>query len=269
MDRVTVVIPTYKRDIKNALCSVLKQTYNNLEIIIVDDTPNQEKDYSEIDDRIIHIKNPKRLGPTASRNIGIKEATGKYIAFIDDDDLWLPYKIEDQIELFKKYQNTGLVICYIADYRFEEEYIDKYPEKVSLYKILKMFRLSSTSSYVFDTLKLKEIGLFDTRLPSAQEYDLGIRMASKYPVRCLQKVLVVQNQTEGQITTNWKAKRMGLKILYQKHKAKYRHYGLHLFFNFRIRFLAIRFLYHLAEYFGIKVYRIIIPMKKGSAEKCG
>lgn len=268
MDRVSVIIPTYNRQeaLNKAVNSVIKQTHKNLEIIIVDDS-DTPCTYPK-DSRIIYIHNPKKMGVNASRNIGIKEATGAYIAFLDDDDTWMDFKIEKQLSIFKENPNVGLVISFIDDMRFEEEYIDKYPERITLYQILRMFRLSSTSSYMFDSVKLREIGYFDIRLPSAQEYDLAIRMASKYLVKCYQSILVIQNRSDGQITTNWKAKRDGLKMIYLKHKPKYRHYGMHLFFHFRIRFLIIRFLYYLAGFFGIKVYRIIIPMKKGSVRKC-
>lgn len=101
--KVSVIIPFYNNpsDVLRALESVLKQTYKNVEIIIVDDgsTVDIEPIEKYIDDKksIRLIKQPKNSGVSAARNKGIKEATGQYIAFLDSDDEFLPTKIETQL----------------------------------------------------------------------------------------------------------------------------------------------------------------------------
>ena len=105
---VSVIIPTYKRKldyVSNALQSVLNQTYNNIEIIVVDDSPNdfpyrdEIKNYIEKlnDDRVIYIRNEKNLGGSLSRNVGINASRGEYITFLDDDDEYMPGKVEKQL----------------------------------------------------------------------------------------------------------------------------------------------------------------------------
>ncbi len=104
---VSVIIPTYNRAnlVSRAIKSVLNQTYQDFEIIVVDDC--SEDNTEEIvksfnDSRIRYIKHKKNKGGSAARNTGIKRARGKYIAFLDDDDEWLPSKLEKQIMLFEK-----------------------------------------------------------------------------------------------------------------------------------------------------------------------
>jgi glycosyltransferase involved in cell wall biosynthesis len=111
MDLITVIIPTYNRFkyLLNTIESVKNQTYKNIEIIIVNDCSTQEEYYKTKFEGCIVInldKNSKaRFGHASpggfQRSVGLKIATGKYIAFIDDDDYWMPNKLEKQIEIMK------------------------------------------------------------------------------------------------------------------------------------------------------------------------
>jgi glycosyltransferase involved in cell wall biosynthesis len=102
--KVTVIIPTCNRPelLLRSLRSVLAQTYTNIEVIVVDDGEKVSAQSAVLevnDDRVIYIQNdPKRQGGGASRNIGITNATSQWIAFQDDDDEWLPNKLELQME---------------------------------------------------------------------------------------------------------------------------------------------------------------------------
>ena len=112
-DLVTAIIPTYNRFtyLLKAVESVKNQTYKNIEIIIVNDGSSQEEYYKHKFDGCIvvnmDINTKKRFGHASpggfQRSIGMKIATGKYIAFLDDDDYWLPNKIEKQLEAMKKH----------------------------------------------------------------------------------------------------------------------------------------------------------------------
>ncbi len=109
MDLVSIIIPYYrkKKYITNTLKSVLKQTYHKVEIIIIYDD-EQKKDLQFIkkliksDKRISLIINKKSIGAGLSRNKGIKKSKGRYISFIDADDLWRKNKLKLQIEFMKK-----------------------------------------------------------------------------------------------------------------------------------------------------------------------
>ena len=106
---VSIVMPSYNTAdyIEKAINSVLAQTYENWELIIIDDcyTDNTDEVIERFsDDRIRYLKNIKNSGAAASRNRALKEAKGKWIAFLDSDDLWKPEKLEHQISFMKKNQ---------------------------------------------------------------------------------------------------------------------------------------------------------------------
>jgi len=101
-DLVSIIMPSYNtaKFIGETINSVLSQTYSNWELIIVDDCSNDNTDevVASFDDkRIKYIKNEKNSGAAVSRNRALREAKGKWIAFLDSDDLWLPEKLEKQI----------------------------------------------------------------------------------------------------------------------------------------------------------------------------
>ncbi len=114
MIKVSVIIPTYNSSkyIREAIVSVLNQTYKNIEIIVIDDgsednTNDVLKDY--IKSGAIEYFYKKNQGQASARNFGIKKSRGEIIAFLDADDLWLPEKLEKQI---KKLQTTSADICF-------------------------------------------------------------------------------------------------------------------------------------------------------------
>lgn len=121
---VSVVIPTYKRKdaFNRAINSVLKQTYENIEIIVVDD--NVDEDISEYVQKSVenlqrnsnyniqYIKNEQNLGGALTRNEGLKAAKGTYVAFLDDDDEYLEKNIEKKVERFKKSNDGRLALVY-------------------------------------------------------------------------------------------------------------------------------------------------------------
>jgi glycosyltransferase involved in cell wall biosynthesis len=118
---ISVIIPTYNRAdyLAFTIQSVLSQTYTNIEIIVIDDgTPNNNNEVlCEKFDNIKYIKIENSGGPAKPRNIGILEAKGNYFAFVDDDDLWLPTKLEKQVAVLKNNPDFGLVhsCCEVID----------------------------------------------------------------------------------------------------------------------------------------------------------
>jgi len=110
---VSVIIPTFNRAafLKSAIKSALHQTYDDIEIIVVDDNssaPVHDVIKKLQDTRIKYIRHKHNFGVSVARNTGIKASKGKYIAFLDDDDEWLPEKLEKQIEIIK---NSSEKVC--------------------------------------------------------------------------------------------------------------------------------------------------------------
>jgi len=106
---VSIITPSYNslKFIAKTINSVLDQTYQEWEMIIIDDCSSDAsidiiEKYIENDNRIKCIKLEKNVGPANARNVGIQEAKGKYIAFLDSDDIWFPNKLEKQIEFMQK-----------------------------------------------------------------------------------------------------------------------------------------------------------------------
>ncbi len=112
---VSVIIPTYNRTrfLKETLNSIVRQTYKNIEIFVVDDGTrgDENKILCSTYKNLIYIKIDNSGGPATPRNIGISNSTGKYIAFVDDDDIWLPEKIEIQVSILENNQDFDLVHC--------------------------------------------------------------------------------------------------------------------------------------------------------------
>lgn len=107
---VSIITPCYNAApfISQAIESVLAQSFGDWEMIIVDDCSSDDslsiiQEYARIDSRIRYLRTDKPSGsPTLPRNMGIKEAKGRYIAFLDSDDIWLPNKLSDQLKVFEK-----------------------------------------------------------------------------------------------------------------------------------------------------------------------
>ena len=149
---VSIVVPTYKRDteiLKRAVMSLLAQTYENIEIVIVDDNEkgneyqkaNEKLINSFESDKILYIANEENVGPSITRNNGIFACSGEYVTFLDDDDEYTPEKVKNQLTYMlensldasfteiKIYSSTGAVV----DYRkyddiksFDNDYLLKY-----------------------------------------------------------------------------------------------------------------------------------------------
>ena len=109
MDLVSVIIPYYRKRnfVKDSIISVINQTYQNLEVLLIYDDTNLNdfeflKEISKLNNKIKIIKNNNKLWAGLSRNIGIRKSNGKYIAFLDADDTWSPEKLEEQISFMKE-----------------------------------------------------------------------------------------------------------------------------------------------------------------------
>ncbi|MCT7492530.1 glycosyltransferase family 2 protein [Aliarcobacter cryaerophilus] len=161
---VSIITPSYKSEkfISQTIESVLGQTYQNWEIIIVDDVSpdNSNKiieEYSKKDSRIKLIKLEKNSGAAVARNIAIEESKGRYIAFLDADDIWKPEKLEKQIEFMRK---NNYAFTYTAYEKIDENGLVfgeiGVPLKVSYNQLLKTCVIGCLTA-VYDTNKLGKV----------------------------------------------------------------------------------------------------------------
>jgi glycosyltransferase involved in cell wall biosynthesis len=199
MTAVSVVIPTYNRARKllRAIASALYQTFTDYEIIVVDDGSDDGTAgcLKPVMNHIRYIRHSENLGVSAARNKGIKASRYPFIAFLDSDDYWLPKKLSIQMAFFEG--NPGAVAC-----QTEEIWIRKglrvNPGKRHLKPSGDIFVpslrlcLVSPSSVMLKQSLLDEVGLFDEDLPACEDYDLWLRISSRYPIHLIPRHLVVK-----------------------------------------------------------------------------
>lgn len=186
---VSVIIPTYRRSdtLLRAINSVYSQTYNNIEIIVVDDNASfpevrKQNERSLLDyPNIIFVKNKINLGGGLSRNVGIRISKGKYVAFLDDDDEYLPNKIEEQMKLMleKVNDNVAVVYCY-ADMINVNGSVYSYINDIQGVPLLENIEncLAPTSFWLCDKEKLLSVGGFED-ISSRQDASLLMKLFIK------------------------------------------------------------------------------------------
>ncbi len=208
---VSVIIPCYNGEkfIGDAIESVVNQTYKNWELIIVDDgsTDNSEriiKKYLQ-DDRIQYIKHKKNRGIPAARNTGINASKGEFIALLDDDDKWVPYKLSLQLEEFyKNAADLGLVFGNIIMINSNGYVIRKGKnlkinlEKLTQEEILERLFLSnfiSSITVLFKRECIREVEGFDENIKwGGDDYDLWLRIVGKFKIKYLNRVLAMRRE---------------------------------------------------------------------------
>src|SRR5690625_1560547 len=201
-DLVSCIIPTYRRSdsLKRAINSVLNQTYKDIEVIVVDDNnPNdeyslevQEKIKTIKDTRLKYIQQDKHINGAAARNVGINNAKGEYIAFLDDDDEWLPNKLEIQIASLKKNPEYGGATCFYTLYNNGKP-IRKCPPYLSEDLYRKVFDRSVsvyTTTLVLRKEALDKTGYFDENLIRHQDLLLLLDFLEHEKLYVVQKNLV-------------------------------------------------------------------------------
>ena len=230
---VSVVITTYKREprlLVRAVESVQRQSYNNLEIIVVDDSPETYKLRSSVRDAIfslenvIYIQHDENRGACEARNTGLRLAQGEFIAFLDDDDEWMPDKITKQIQCFTD-DEIAMVYCGYKTLNETNNLLTESNHKFCegyLYKklLLEGNFIGSTSFVLLRKECLEEIGGFDPMMESAQDSDVWLRLAKQYKISCVKEFLGIYHIHDGErITSNFDKKINGITRLIEKNKA--------------------------------------------------
>lgn len=230
---VTAIITTHNRQelLKRAVESVFLQTYPNIELIVVDDasTDGTDEYCSVLPLQYIHISKQESKGGNYACNLGIKIAKGEYIAFLDDDDYWLPTKIEKQVALIEN-KDCELVYCgrifeNVDNKRNSITYETFLPDRKwsgDLSQLILTQICTTTSAILVKKDALIDVGLFDECLCFWQEYDLTIRLAQRKPFYfCDEPLLVYRNCSSGRLSNNYDAWLEAVSYVYNKYADLY------------------------------------------------
>lgn len=239
-DVVSVVIPSYERPLflKRAIDSVLVQTYPHFAVIVVDDnTPGSAartetqtlvEEYGA-DPRVRYLRHQQNKGGAAARNTGIRASTGKYVAFLDDDDEWDPAKLEKQIDRFLHGPGSvGLVYtgATVVDVVAGKTYLEMPTLRGNVFpELLAHNAVGSTSTIIVQRDLLRAVKMFDERLGASQDYDLYLRLAQVCEFEFVDEPLIIRHKHPGpRLTTAVQNKIDAAEIIYRKYGDTFVHH---------------------------------------------
>ena len=270
---VSIIITTFKnkQNLKNALITVTNQTYDNLEIIVVDGANLQTNEnvvrqfgtkikYLEVEKEVVNWAGHKAI--QHQRNIGCKKAKGEWIAMLDDDDEWDKDKIKKQVEHIHK--DVSLITCWTITYTEDKEFYDR-PERIIQYKdLLKNFNLSNTSSYFIRKKTLEEIGWWDEEIKGMHEYDIALKIAKKgYGIISVYKYLLIRHR-------NYEEQLGGIQWKIAEQLQFWRRYGFDVIKYLSLTELVIKvvnsiglvIVYFLGFIFKNRIWNVLYPIKE-------
>jgi glycosyltransferase involved in cell wall biosynthesis len=199
MPNVSIIIPTYNRlsMLKEAVDSVLAQDFEDMELIVVDDgsTDGTGEEMKRYGGRVKLIQHSESRGVSAARNRGILHARGKYIAFLDSDDLWVKGKLKIQVAFLN--DNPHYPLCYTDEIWIRKGKRVNPMVKHAKYsgwifeKCLPLCIISPSSAMMRRTL-FSRVGLFDEALPVCEDYDFWLRVSARFPVFFIDRKLIIK-----------------------------------------------------------------------------
>lgn len=262
---ITVITPTYKRHeyLRNAIDSVLKQTYTEFELIVVDDNPSDsvERRLTEevmktvVDPRIKYVQNEKNLGGAGARNVGIFMAKGEYIAFLDDDDVYLPDRLAVQYaDMVRNGWDVSVMDGATYNFATGEKVAERHQHiwngmsREELIRAHLLYHISGTNTFMYRTKFLQDIGGFED-VPSCQEYILMQKTLDKNPhFGYIPEIHIKNFMHPGEQISTGPKKMKGQYLLYENKKKYFdllskseqrqvtcRHHGVLFFVHFKMR----------------------------------
>ncbi len=297
--KVSVIIPSYNsaQFLNRTLSSVLDQTEQDFEILIIDDGSDDNTAqvlgmWSQRDERIRTFQLSENSGGAAKpKNLGLSHARGEYIAVLDADDEWMPTKLEKQLQLFEDGPDLGFVGCnaLIVESDGTENKTRLVQTLDVLGRILQSDYIGTGSSIMYQREVFDAVGGFDEVLRSGQDWDMRIRLAQKFSFAFVDgPPLVRYHQHEGNISKmNIDSRDKDLMYIERKHKELYlsrpKVYSRKLRFDGTRYMLAgatgkartafvrslrydplnlLTYVYLVLSLFGIRVYRTLTQIKR-------
>ena len=196
--------------LEEAIDSVYAQTYKNWEIIFWDNasTDNSAEIAKKYDDKLRYFTSDKTVPLGHARNFAIGKTRGEYIAFLDCDDVWLPDKLEKQIEIFDAKRDVMLVYsdCYIVDSdgnTMKTAFESQKPVRGHIFnELLSRYNFIPLLTAVIKKEVLDEIGLFEDDYKIAADYDLFLKIAYKHPVDYVEECLAKYRVHDSNFSIN-------------------------------------------------------------------
>lgn len=195
---ISVVIPSYNRyeQLKRALESVFAQSYEPKEIIVIDDGSTDNTSQIKNDFARIKYYHQENCGVSSARNLGIKESSYDWISFLDSDDEWHRDKLKLQVEFHR--DNKDIFISYTNEIwirDFKEVKIPKKYQKIGghIFKECLSHCFIAPSSVMIHKKLFEDIGLFDGSLDVCEDYDLWIRISSRYEIGLIDEKLITKH----------------------------------------------------------------------------
>lgn len=215
---VSVILPAYNAQayIAQAVDSVLTQDYANLELLVIDDgSTDGTANHPMLQDRRIRVFQQNNAGPAAARNLGVKQARGELIAFIDADDLWLPDKLTAQVDYLQAHPDVSIVFGGFR--RWEAAADGHFVVPVVTPPANTTHTLTRPSGWIYTDLLLDSVvhiitamvrrpvfdtvGLFDTQLPTGEDYDFWLRASRQFKLDQLAHTLACYRIHPTSLTT--------------------------------------------------------------------
>ena len=203
--KVSVLIPAFNAEefIGEAIYSVLKQDFQDFELIVINDgsDDNTAKIVLGISDNRIRLINQANVGHCCARNRGIKESIGEYIAFLDADDVWSPYKLGKQVSLLDEKSEYGMIYSRGKVINAQGDYLRPFAvpgfEGYILDKLLFNASLIHSSSVIIRKKIIDVLGAFDEKLRSYEDWDLWLRVAVRYHIGFINEPLFLLRVTKS------------------------------------------------------------------------
>ncbi len=227
--KVSVILPTYNRAyiIEKAIQSVLNQTYQDFEIIVIDDgsidnTEEIIKELQEKDNRIRYLRLNINKGASHARNEGIKIAQGEYITFQDSDAEWVIDKLEKQMKVIET--SSENIVIYCGFWRIDGDEKTYIPDinisnrEGNIHKELLKGNFVDTPSILLPKKNLEKVGMFDEKLPALEDWDLAIRLSKYYEFKLIDETLYISYVLSDSISANYEALIIAMQIILAKYQ---------------------------------------------------
>ncbi|HEU0051772.1 MAG TPA: glycosyltransferase family A protein [Longimicrobium sp.] len=215
---VTVLITTFRRPhfLQHAIDSVLKQTYRSIELIVVDDNGEGTPDQLETAEVVGRIQDPRlgyhalkhNAGPSAARNAGIAMAHGAYVAFLDDDDLMLPDKLDKQLQYMESHDDYGGCGSWLRRFYDNGFSFDVTPpDGIDVFMaVAKREQTYSTCTLFLKRQALLDVGMFDPEFRGLEDPELVMRFSLRYPFGIVEEVLTLVRTRDETESAEWHEK---------------------------------------------------------------